>query len=256
MQYQENMPKPQAASPMRPKTTKHQSQWNFEDFATPAKVAQRIRGQDVVHFSYEDNSADVETPTAKTNAARPRRDNEPHFELQDDGIPIERHVVPKPRKDAETHFQLKDEDTPAPNRTSGRPTSSASSGHGLYANNVIEEGEDDDELVASQDKAPLSTITNNANRRHDFDSHWLMTDAPPANGKTNNENNHPVGHRKAPSQMDSHWATDDQSREPVKGAPDQNRLRKGLESHWHHGAEDQQALTNSGRKPAKNFWDF
>lgn len=260
MQHHENTPKPKTVVPTRPKVSKPLSQWDFSDFATPAKVVQKIRGQDVVHFSLDDPSIDAETPAAKNNAPKPRRDNETHFELQDDGLPVERHVVPKPRKDADVHFQMKDTDTPVASRTSGRPTSSSSSRPsssrlGLYTNNVIEDDEEDEATAEAHEKVPLSTITNNLNRKNDFNSHWAMEDVPPAHEKTNNENNHAGGHRKKPSQMDTHWDNNAPSPDPVMAASTQSRLRKGLESHWNHG-EEAQATTNSGRKAAKNFWDF
>ncbi|KAJ9615295.1 hypothetical protein H2200_001370 [Cladophialophora chaetospira] len=250
-QHQAADPTPKAAVPMRPKSNKNQSQFSFADFTTPQKPGQKVRDQDVVHFSLENAKGDLETPGNKL-AGKPRRDNESHFELQDDGTPVQRHVVPKPRKDAETHFQMKDTSTPAPNRTSGRPTSS-SSRMGLYSNEVFDKDEDDH----FQQKAPLSTITTNTNRKKDFDSHWSMTDDSPANGKTNNENKPVSNHRKNPSQMDSHWSTYDESPEQTKQAPKQ--LGKGLESHWSTGmGEEQDAVDKNGRKTKgqKSFWDF
>ncbi|EXJ57242.1 hypothetical protein A1O7_07589 [Cladophialophora yegresii CBS 114405] len=251
-QHQQPEPKPRAPIPMRAKTNKNNTQWDFSDFSTPQKVGQKVRDQDVVHFSLDTANNDLETP-GKRVEAKPRPDNESHFELQDDGTPVARHVVPKPRKDAETHFQLKDTATPAPNRTAGRPTSS-SSRMGLYSNNVFDEDEDG----RRQEKAPLSTITNKAHRRHDFDSHWSMTDDSPANGKTNNENKAISNHRKKPSQMDTHWNTYDESPDQSKRAPTQTGLRKGMESHWSMGGGEEQTPGENGSKTKaqKSFWDF
>ncbi len=248
MQYRENSGKPKTV-PLRPRTNKHLSQWDFDDFSTPAKVPQKVRGQDVVHFSLDNNNRDVETPAGAGRRAtgKPRRDNDAHFEFQDDGTPVERHVVPKPRKDAETHFEMRDTATPAPNRTSDRPTSSGR--QGLYDNNIF----DEDEGYRPKDKAPLSTITNNASRKNDFGSHWSMSDVSPANEKSN-ENNGIRGHQKKPSQMDAHWDTSDQTPEQVK-APSQSGLRKGMESHWSHGDYEQPTPKNQG-KAQKSFWDF
>ncbi|KAL2444481.1 hypothetical protein ABEF95_016887 [Exophiala dermatitidis] len=255
MQHRENTPKPKATIPMRPRTDKNQSQWDFADFATPAKVNQKVRGQEVLHFSLEDDNKDFETP-AKPAQGKQRRDNESHFEFKDDGTPVERHVVPKPRKDAEPHFQFKDSATPAPARTSDRPTSSASDRQGLYTNNLYT----DDGQANPQGKAPLSTITNNTHRKNDFDSHWSMAEDSPATHKANNEN-HPAGdtHKKAVQMMDSHWDTYDQSPDQAKKGPPQGRLRKGMESHWSFGGEGEAPSTtnvNNRNQPQKSFWDF
>ncbi|KIX01601.1 uncharacterized protein Z518_09327 [Rhinocladiella mackenziei CBS 650.93] len=251
MQYQEEVAKPKLAVPVRARSDKHQSQWDFSDFSTPAKVPQKVRGQDVVHFSLDSAENDLETP-AKQAVGKPRRDNETHFELQDDGISVERHVVAKPRKDAETHFQLKDTATPAPNRTSGRPMSSVGDRMGLYTNNLYGEERDN----KPQEKVPLSTITNIASRKNDFDSHWTMADASTAPEKANNENNHVGDNRKkAVQMMDAHWDTYDQSPDQVEKAATQSRQRKGMESHWSLG-EEEQSKPDAKPEPQKGFWDF
>lgn len=251
LQHRESTNTSKSAMPLRAKTNKHLSQWDFQDFSTPPKVSQKVRGQDVVHFSLDNNSNDVETP-AKKIAGKPRRDNETHFELKDDGTPVERHVVHKPRKDAETHFEFKDTTTPGPSRTSGRPTSSGADRMGLYTNNLYSE----DGGTRTPEKAPLSTITNNANRKHDFDSHWAMQDESPAAEKANNENNHVSDNReKATKMMDANWDSYDQAPDQVKKAPAQSRLRKGMESHWSMGNEEE-ATANGQIKAQKGFWDF
>ncbi|KAL6244404.1 hypothetical protein RBB50_008646 [Rhinocladiella similis] len=209
-------------APLRPKTDKHGSQWDFDDFYTPAKVPQKVRDQDVVHFSLNNKSSEFATPATQKIVNKPRRDNEAHFEFQDDGPPVERHVVPKPRKDAETHFEFRDTATPVPNRASGRPASSGR--QGLYSNHIFEE----EDSGRPQEKAPLSTITTNTNRKNDFDSHWSMSDVSPANEKTNNENTRAAGHRKKPSQMDSHWSIGDDNSQAAP-AKAQN---KGPKSFW------------------------
>ncbi|EXJ78103.1 hypothetical protein A1O3_09264 [Capronia epimyces CBS 606.96] len=251
MQHRENTSQLKTAIPMRAKTNKNQSQWNFEDFTTPVKVAQKIRGQDVLHFSLEDDAHNFDAP-ARNFVGQQRRNNDAHFEMQDDGTPIERHVVPKPRKDAETHFQIKDTSTPAPVRTSTRPRSSADNRQSLYTNNLYGEADDD----RPQGKAPLSTITSNTNRKNDFDSHWNMAEVSPAPEKASNENK-PVGdnHHKAVENMGSHWDTYDQSPDQVK-EPSHSRLRKGMESHWTFGEEEPSTTTNGTSKPQKSFWDF
>lgn len=252
-QHQEPESKPKSIVPAKGKTNRNNSQWNFADFATPEKVGGKVRDQDVVHFSLDTAlNNDLQTPGKKV-AGKPRRDNETHFEMQDSGTPVQRQAIPKPRKDAETHFQMKDTATPAPNRTSGRPTSS-SSRMGLYSNDIFDQDENGD----PQQKAPLAQITNNTNRRQDFDSHWLMADKSPANEKTNNENKPVSNHRKKASQLDSQWNTYDDSPEQSKKAPTHAGLRKGMESHWSMGNGDEQETDANGTetKAQKSYWDF
>ena len=254
-QFQDNTPKPKTTAPLRAKSNKHGSQWDFADFSTPGKAGQKVRDQDVVHFSLERDANDLETPGKKVTT-KSRRDNESHFEMQDGGTPVERQAVPKPRKDAESHLQLKDTATPAPNRASDRPTSS-SSRMGLYSNNVFDQDEDG----RQREQAPLAPITNNASNAHrkqDFDSHWNMTEESPASGMPSKENNPVSNHRKQPSQMETHWNTYDHTPEHEKKVPNHNRLRKGTESHWSMGGEEEQVTGTNGSKTKapKSFWDF
>ena len=250
-QFQEPEAEPKSAVPMRAKTTKGNAQWDFADFATPDKVKQKVRGNDVVHFSLERSDNGTQTSDKKV-MGKPRRDNESHFEMKDDGTPVQRHVVPKPRKDAEAHFQFKDTATPVPNRTSDRPTSS-SNRMGLYSNDIF----DQDENGKPQEKAPLSAITNNTNRRQ-VESNWPATDKSPANARANDENKPVSKHRKQPSQMETHWGAYDETPEEAVKAPHQTGLRKGQESSWSMGGEDEQTEGTKGRKKSapKSFWDF
>lgn len=249
LQHHDSPPKPKPAVPFRGKSGKHGPQWEFQDFYTPAKVVQKVRDNDVVHFSLANPENNPETPAGRA-AAKPRRDNETHFELRDDGTPIERHPVHKARKDAETHFQFRDTDTPAPNR-SARPTSSAGDRMGLYTNNLYDENEDSQ----PQEKAPLATITNSKGRRNDFDSHWTMTDESPAGPKVNNENKHNGGdHTKAVKMMDSQWDNEDQVTERARVPADNTHVKRGLESQWQMG--DHESTDNNGQNVKKSFWDF
>ena len=76
-------PKPHTADP---KASKHASQWEFEDFNTPAKVASKIRSQDVRHFgwSYSDdddnnnnNNNAEESPVKAKRVPKPVRTRRP-----------------------------------------------------------------------------------------------------------------------------------------------------------------------------------
>jgi len=248
------------AIPIRPRSNKHLSQWNFQDFTTPQKLPQKVRGQDVVHFSWEEEAEpSVDSPGKRAGASKPRRDADTHFELQDDGTPIERHVVPQPRKDAETHFELRDEATPTGTRVANRPAPGGRDYQSLYKNNLYEE--DFEDHGTGSEKAPLATITNNAGRKHDFSSHWTMSGSSPATEKTNNENK-PVGggggdHLKVVQSLDAHWGSYGQSPEQVKKPATNTQLRKGLESHWRFEDEEPVSMTGGSREKAeKSFWDF
>jgi hypothetical protein len=91
--------------------TKRDSQWSFEDFTTPQKVkpSKTMRAQDVRHWD-TDRDATEETPVYQ--AAKPRRDADPHFELPDDGkneLPLGNITNVKERgKDFDHHFEIAD----------------------------------------------------------------------------------------------------------------------------------------------------
>ena len=67
----------------RPKS-KHDSQWDFEDFVTPQKVkpSRTLRNQDVRHWD-TDKDAVAETPVHQ-QPVKPRRDQQTHFDIQDE----------------------------------------------------------------------------------------------------------------------------------------------------------------------------
>ncbi|KAH6670564.1 hypothetical protein B0J14DRAFT_516136 [Halenospora varia] len=166
------------------KSAKHSSQWNFDDFNTPAKV--------------------VPTKTLRTNDVR-------HWGNSDDEVvdsPIKMKKVDKPRKDAVTHFEFVDDGTPKNERALiGRPRGAgANTGMGLYKNNLY----DDDEGVAgSEEPKGIKPISNVKDRRKDFDPQFTMTDDSPA-GKPAPQ---PLAEdrAKAVKMMDANWAAYDQS---------------------------------------------
>ena len=236
----------QAANiPMRARTDKGQSQWDFSDFNTPAKPGQKVRDQDLPQFGWDDEHAGRVTPGKA--AHKPRKDAESHFEMEDDGTPVERHAAPKPRPDAESHFVLKDQQTPAPRRIIARTAAA----QGIYRN-ALEEALEDNE------KSPLSTITNNTNRKNDFNSHWQIDDESPAGGKVNNENRGIGGdHKKAVQSMDSHWDNYGQSPDQTK-RPTSKAFKGAMETHWSMGGDEQTPPPAKKAAPQaqRGFWDF
>ena len=228
--------------PMRPRTTKHQSQWGFEDFDTPVKVAQRPGRQHARTFDWneEENEA-AATPGKQRPTSSGRPDMNPNFEFQDDGPEVagtKRYAAPKPRPDADTHFELRDEATPGSKR-SGAAAKGASEGHkvqGLYQNNLYDDGYAESR---SEGKAPLKTITNNAGRGKDFGSSWEMTDTSPATGKADNENK-PISSNRAKhaKTVSSSWDTYDESPEQAR-RPATKLNKQGMQSHWSLGGDDE-----------------
>ena len=233
--FQRADPKSSQAVPLRPKTNKHLSQWDFEDFVTPEKTRNRVRGQDVRHFGWSDDEGEKdESPGKHPRVAKARPDSKPHFEFKDDGTP-----------------------NPNQQRAAGRPKGNASNaGQGLYKNNVYDEESDAGKEEA--EKEPLATVTNNAGARtKDFGKHWANADDSPApNDQTNNENRPLADDRKkAVKMMDAHWEAYDHSPEPTqKGVPSKPG-RRAMESQW--GFDDEkEAQTTNNKKSGKGFWDF
>lgn len=146
--------------PSRPKS-QHTAQWTFEDFVTPEKPTRKLRGQEIRHFGWSDDEGEVQpTPPAR-----------PH--------------IPQPRRDAHSHIQLTDEmdggaeenKKPASGINRNKATS--------FSQNPLYFEEDDVAANESDPKVPLSVVSNGANRKKDFDSHWSIGDASPDDGNEN-----------------------------------------------------------------------
>jgi hypothetical protein len=212
-------------APLRAKTTKHLSQWDFQDFVTPEKHNQKLRSQDMRNFSWSDD------------------------EVDNDETPGKHAAVPKPRKDAESHFELKDDGTPAPNRVAGPPNAGVTKkSNSLYESHLY--GNEDE----GSEKKPLGNITNNVGRKDNIPQ-WQNTDVSPER-KANDENK-PVGQdvQKHVKMMSSDWDTYDESPEQVKKPAGQ--IRRGQEAHWGFTGEDEvPVVAKGGNKQAGNFWDF
>lgn len=165
--------------PNRPQT-KHQSQWDFESFMTPEKVAQKVRSQDVRHFGWSDDEPIMDSP-------------------------MKHPPVHQPRPDARTNFAFEDDGTPA-----GHPRGQAySKGTGLYKNDLF----DQPDRSPSPEKhgQPLSAVTNLKNRNKNFATHFSMADESPRDSDSNGYLKHvPEARAKAVKMMGAQWeATDD-----------------------------------------------
>ena len=165
--------------------TKHSSQWDFQDFVTPAKAkpTKTIRQQDVRHWGADDDDV-PDSPERKPAAPKPRKDAETHFDFIDDGPAQNEPRVSRPR--GATH----------------------NAGLGLYKNNLYDEN-GDDETTHDDDARPLGVITNLKDRGRDFAPHFAMTDQSPAQ----EARTRPIAddRKKAVKMMDANWSSYDVS---------------------------------------------
>lgn len=179
--------------PARPKT-KHQSQWDFEDFATPVKVPQRARPQEARNFDLSED-----TNTGNVNQVRAfqqgRRDAEKHFEFTDEGT------------------STGDCDRPVPTHT--RSQNSKTSGS-LYQNNFF----DADADAGPTPNKVTKPIANVKDRKKDFDPHFDFVDSSPGLGeKSASDTNRPIpeARTKVVKQMKPSWDFNDESEPTIGG---------------------------------------
>ena len=217
-----------SALPARPKT-KHGAQWDFEDFVTPEKAPQKIRGQGVRHFGWSDDEVGMESPAKNPKVDKPRRDAQAHFEFQDDGTPA------------------------GEKRPAGHPRGQGhNNGQGLYQNNLYDENERNTspERKGSQ---PLSTVTNLKDRLKDFDPHFLMTDESPfgANKDSNDENKPAFAdstRAKAVKTMTASWDSYDQSPNPSKNGHTTTKSTNNGVQKENYSIGDSKMMTSTGIK--------
>jgi hypothetical protein len=181
-----------APTPAKERSSKHGSQWQFDDFNTPAKAipTKVLRTNDVRHWGNEDNEVN-DSPIKFKRVEKPRRDAETHFEFQDDGIPEGPRVVGRPRGAGQNN------------------------GLGLYKDILF--GENEDESSKATENKPLSSIANVKDRRKDFDAHFTMSDespAPKAAVERISDNR-----AKAVKMMDANWSSYDQSPNQKENVP-------------------------------------
>ncbi|KAI4257971.1 MAG: hypothetical protein LQ352_001404 [Teloschistes flavicans] len=215
--------------PGRPKT-KHQSQWGFEDFSTPEKVAQKIRSQDIRHFGWGDDDSAHESPAKNQH-------------------------VPHSRPDAKSHFDFLDDATPpgAIKRAGGPPRGHAADrGAGLYEGTLF--NEDNGAPPSLEKKAhPLSTVTNLKDRCKDFDPQFEVSDQSPSSKDQGPNRAIGEARTKAVKMMDKQWEASDMSPESAIGSA--GHLKRGPV-----GKENKGIKTGGdgmgGRKDAVRSWGF
>ncbi|KAK2788670.1 hypothetical protein FQN51_002886 [Onygenales sp. PD_10] len=189
--------------PIRPRSTKHLSQWDFADFVTPEKPRQKNPGQNARHFGWSDDEGgepDHDSPPKQPRVVQPRRDAESHFQLRDDGTPIAAQKVMTGKQMGAAHNK----------------------GLGLYENNLYNEDGSPVKSDGQQIKpTPLGTGANGVNRKKDFDSHWIMTDTEQGGdengGGNGNANKVGIDRMKAVKMMGSNWDVVDDEQEEEEG---------------------------------------
>ncbi|KAF2754280.1 hypothetical protein EJ05DRAFT_154941 [Pseudovirgaria hyperparasitica] len=231
---------------------KHQSQWGFEDFATPQKAGNKIQPQQERHFGWSDDEEES---------------------------PVKRPVVHQPRANLKAQFEFQDDSTPEGNK---KPVSNkgkvANAGMGLYKDHIL--GEDE---ITPNAKKPLENVTaqyNNENRRKDFGSQFEMKDASPAASQQSTVDQRPMGQmgqtRKnvLESGMNAGWSLYD---ETPKSQSKENQPRKIYNTagngmggrkdaqQWNIGDDGGEAMPIRGKQHSqaqankqteKSFWDF
>lgn len=221
--------------------SKHDSQWDFEDFNTPAKPKPGkyyggARGQDVRHWGNEEDEV-LETPIHHKKIDKPRKDAETHFELMDDGGPdggakptgrINRGAGSNKGLYQNNVYEEDEDEHPAgAEKPAGRANRGAgqNKGLGLYSNNVYDEDED---KQADVTKPKADTIANTKDRRKDFDAHFSMADeSPVSKPKAAAPVNQPRQH--LINSMNSTWQDYDES--PRKeNAPPARQVNKAPQS--------------------------
>lgn len=223
--------------------TKHDSQWSFDDFTTPAKPHTRnMRSQDIRHWDPEN----VNQAPEEAVHGRARRDAETHFELQDDGERAPGDVRPAKPRGALHNDEL-----------------------GLYKNQLF-----DEEDPKSVNQRTLGNITNLKDRGKDFDAHFQMTDRSPA--PSDRPHQVPEGKQKAVKMMDHNWEVYEQS--PMKKNAPAKKLeggthlhiagdgmggKKGSSRNWLYGDDDEENVKpapsrkgNPNAASQKGFWDI
>ena len=239
--------------------TKHQSQWDFEDFTTPVKP-NKVRDQDKRRFGLEEDEHVVDN-SAEHGVAKARPDADPYFEFRDDGTEVNDRRPP------------------------GHPRGAAGARNmGIYQNNIF----DENAIVSPEkDSKPLAPVTNLADRRKDFDPHFEYADIP-STGDNEPSKAIPEGRVNVVRDLGANWEAADASPsqppsnkrpEPegtnkenmskvgkftqgIKSGGDGMGGKKGQIRSWGFGSDsgDEEETFRAGKKqqaPKENrLWDF
>ncbi|KAF2088091.1 hypothetical protein K490DRAFT_40292 [Saccharata proteae CBS 121410] len=242
--------------------TKHQSQWDFEQFATPDKVQTKVQPAAERHFGWSDDEVSSHKETVIMEEAQ--------------NSPVRRPIVHHARPDAKPHFEMTDESTPAADRKA--PPTKSHKGLGLYKDPVMGGPDEDDEPATNN--APLNTLTTNTHngghRRKDFDPHFDMTDKSPAHGNGNSDTVTAEPVKKATNKLQPSWNLYETS--PAGRKENELQLGSIYKTHgdgmggnkaagrsWGFGDESDEEVqkqkvggkgSRAQKEAEKGFWDF
>ncbi|KAI1192441.1 hypothetical protein F5X97DRAFT_85751 [Nemania serpens] len=205
-----------------PRKAKHNSQWSFDDFVTPAKVkpSKALRHQEAHQWEPENGEEASQIP-----------------------------LQTKPRRDAETHFEFVDDGNAPPDNRPVRPRGSThNNGLGLYENNLYDE--EGQAIASTEAQQPLGTITNLKDRGRDFESHWVVTDTATPD-KSEPKVTVSDDRKKAVKMMEPNWAAYDES--PVQKENKPATTRNGSKIHDERGISIGGDGMGGGKGSARNW---
>lgn len=182
--------------PAKPKSTKHQSQWDFESLMTPEKVPAKNRPHETRHFGLGEDESVMDSPAKNPHKALPRPDAKTHFEFQDDGAGAgERRPAGQPRGNVQAH------------------------GMGLYQDNLFDGEADAKSTEMGKKDHSLAAVTNLQQRGKAFDDHFNIQDqaSSPSAGGNNAMKNVPENRSKVVKTMEAQWEASDMSPAPGAG---------------------------------------
>ena len=213
-------------TPVKDARSQRGSQWNFDDFHTPAKVipSKILRSNDVRHWGNHSDEEPTESP-----------------------IKIKR--IDKPRKDAETHFEFQDDGTSEP-RQPGRPRGAGqNTGLGLYNDHLFNE-EEEAESEGFREPKTLTGIANTKDRRKDFDPQFSMTHDSPASKQVQVPEGALRDDRaKAVKMMDANWSSYNQSPDQKENQVPISPTRPSTETSKGPLSETTNAVSNRSDQP-------
>ncbi|KAG8530815.1 uncharacterized protein KY384_004172 [Bacidia gigantensis] len=221
----------------RPKT-RHQSQWDFEDFVTPQKPHSRSRaGQGPQQPAWKDP--------------------------EEEESPAHRAPTHKARPDAALNFEFQDDGTPKGNRGPGSSLAGTKErSNVLYDTSATTEN---DQVVPLDGKksGPLSSITNLKDRNKNFNPHFDYTDDSPSQNEKESRKHVSGARAKVVNQMGAQWEMTDDS---PKGAPAPARSNAQVLSAQMNDKENFNRTKNTGiksggdgmggKKGASRNWGF
>lgn len=276
----------------------NQQKWDATDVQTPEKIPIRDRPSDERHYHFSDDEV-MESPVKLPRKIVPRKDATSHFELTDESPAPRRSVkeinqsrTSKARANNGAHFDFADESPVPLGDKTNRSIIGRNTGKGVYFENPIFAGEEDDAPAETKRSYASNTNTraNIANRNASWgvydeepatpqkpenkrgtvrpsDKHFDFTDESPAG--TVEQKRRTVGG--ARSANDKHFDFADESPAPSSEQKRRTANAPSRATDKHFNFEDEspaisaqqkrenqksQATTNRMKQTGGDFWDF